>query len=145
MKICHITTVHKQNDIRIFLKECSSLAKLYETHLIVINGQNSTLNNVHIHGVQVEFSNRLQRFTKAVRSAYLKAVEINADIYHIHDPELLRITRKLKRQRKKVNSPLRLPAMTTLQKAVIITKLEINHERFRLYMPQKNIPALATA
>jgi len=102
MKVCHITSVHEQSDVRIFLKECSSLAKNYETHLIVINGYDDYINNVQIHGVSVKYKNRIQRFTKAVRTALKKAIIIDAKIYHIHDPELLRIARKLKSLGKKV-------------------------------------------
>jgi glycosyltransferase involved in cell wall biosynthesis len=102
MKICHLTSVHKQHDVRIFLKECSSLAKYHQTHLIVVNGHDEVKNNVTIHGLKVDFNSRLQRFTKAVRETYKKALEINADVYHLHDPELLRIAVKLKKKGKKV-------------------------------------------
>ena len=102
MKICHLTSVHKQHDVRIFLKECSSLAKYHQTHLIVVNGQNEVKNNVTIHGLKVNFKSRFQRFTKAVHESYKKALEINADVYHLHDPELLRIAIKLKKKGKKV-------------------------------------------
>ena len=33
---------------------------------------------------------------------YKKSIEINADIYHLHDPELLRIVRKTKKVGKKI-------------------------------------------
>ena len=101
MKICHLTSVHKQHDVRIFVKECSSLAKCHETHLIVVNGYNEIKNNVTIHSLEVNYSSRIKRFTKAVNEIYKKSIEINADIYHLHDPELLRIARKLKKRVKK--------------------------------------------
>ena len=44
----------------------------------------------------MNYSSRIKRFTKAVNEIYKKSIEINADIYHLHDPELLRIARKLK-------------------------------------------------
>ena len=34
IKIAHITSVHMHNDTRIFLKQCISLSKHYEVHLI---------------------------------------------------------------------------------------------------------------
>ena len=33
MKICHVTSAHKSNDIRIFKKECVSLAKEEENEV----------------------------------------------------------------------------------------------------------------
>lgn len=102
MKICHLSSVHKSNDVRIFLKECSSLAKHYETFYLVVNGKDEVKNNVKIIGVKVNYSNRLQRFTKVVNILLQKAIEIDADVYHLHDPELLRIATKLKNLKKAV-------------------------------------------
>lgn len=100
--VCHLTSVHKSNDVRIFLKECTSLAKKYETTLIAVNGVEGTYNNVNVINVPVKISNRLERFTKAVDAVYKKALELNCDLYHLHDPELLRIAIKLKRKGKRV-------------------------------------------
>ena len=39
-KICHITTVHPRYDVRIFIKECKSLAKTFcDVNLIVADGK----------------------------------------------------------------------------------------------------------
>jgi glycosyltransferase involved in cell wall biosynthesis len=102
MKICHLTSVHKYNDIRIFVKECTSLAKKHEVSLICVNGIDAVVNNVKIINVPVNYTGRLQRFTKVVDAVYKKAIETDAEIFHLHDPELLRIAIKLKRQGKKV-------------------------------------------
>ena len=102
MKICHLTSAHPQHDVRILLKECSSLAKYYHTTLVVVNGRNEVFNNVNITSVDCNFSSRIERFTKVVNLVLKKSIEIDADIYHIHDPELLRIVSKLKSLNKKV-------------------------------------------
>jgi len=47
-------------------------------------------------------TSRIKRFTKSVDLVYKKALEVDADLYHLHDPELLRIALKLKRKGKKV-------------------------------------------
>ena len=40
MKICHLTSVHERYDIRIFLKQCRSLARAgHEVTLVVADGR----------------------------------------------------------------------------------------------------------
>ena len=83
--ICHISVGHNPTDDRIFYKECSSLAKKYSNVTIVApKRQNVSLKN------DVKF--RLyeeQSFFKNLKIAYLTAKEVNADIYHVHEFELL--------------------------------------------------------
>ncbi len=94
--ICHITTVHPAKDTRIFYKECKSLAKNgFDVKLIVINGESFSEDDVEVFGVPCQYSGRLQRFYKASKTAYKKALELNADIYHFHDPEFLPYASKL--------------------------------------------------
>lgn len=45
---------------------------------------------------------RIDRMLKVTRRVFAKALELDADIYHLHDPELLPIGLMLKRQGKKV-------------------------------------------
>ncbi len=102
-KICHITTVHVAKDTRIFQKECVSLAKHgFDTHLIVANQKSEIDQGVQIHNITSTTSGRLQRMRKTTQIAFAKAMEIDADIYHFHDPELLPVGLKLKQQGKKV-------------------------------------------
>lgn len=99
VKICHITSVHSWDDTRIFFKECSSIAAAgYDTTLLVANGVDDFINGVKIVCVPIENKGRLQRILFAGQRMLEKAVEIQADIYHLHDPELLRIALKLKKQ-----------------------------------------------
>lgn len=96
IKVAHLTSAHKDNDIRIFHKECSSLADAgFDITEIALNGKTRTENGVKIEGVPLILKSRLDRMRKAPKEIYMKALEINADIYHIHDPELLRIGLKL--------------------------------------------------
>ena len=98
-RICHISTAHSTYDTRVFQKECVSLANAgFDTHLVV-QGIDELKDGVHIHGLRRPVG-RLDRMTKLVDEAYQIAVGINADLYHLHDPELLRIALKLKRDGK---------------------------------------------
>ena len=102
-KICHITTVHNAKDTRIFQKECVSLANHgFDTHLIVANQKSETSKGVQIHNITSTTSGRLYRMWKTTQIALEKAFEIDADIYHFHDPELLPVGIKLKKFGKKV-------------------------------------------
>lgn len=87
-KICHLSSVHFHQDTRVLYKECSSLAKKYETHLIAVNDLPKVVNNVKVHTFP-KFKSRLLRILFAPILMFFKAREINAEIYHIHDPELI--------------------------------------------------------
>lgn len=102
IKVCHMTSVHPPEDVRIFHKECVSLAKAgYETYLVQ-QGESYEKNGVHIVGAGAPPKGRIQRMTNFTRRVYQKALEIDADIYHFHDPELLPYGLKLKKKGKKV-------------------------------------------
>lgn len=99
MKVCHITTVHPQMDSRIFQKECRSLAHAgFDTTLLVMNGTSETVDGVKIISVNHEVKGRVKRILSAGKHIFKKAVEVDADVYHLHDPELLRIAVKLKKK-----------------------------------------------
>ncbi|MDH1706342.1 glycosyltransferase [Acinetobacter johnsonii] len=101
-KIAHLTSVHPRFDVRIFIKECSSLTKKYQVNLIVADGKgNEVINGVNILDVG-KFQGRINRMIKATNAIYEKAKQLDADLYHLHDPELIPIGLKLKKLGKKV-------------------------------------------
>jgi len=103
-KITHLTSVHPRYDTRIFIKECNSLAKIkkYDVSLIVADGLgDEEKNGVHIVDVG-KLKGRFNRIFITTKNVLAKAVEIDSDIYHLHDPELIPIGLKLKKLGKKV-------------------------------------------
>jgi len=102
-KVAHLTSVHARHDIRILLKECSSLVKAgYDVSLVVADGLgNEVKNGINIHDVGLENS-RLSRVLNTTKSIYKKAIELDADLYHFHDPEMINVGLKLKKNGKKV-------------------------------------------
>ncbi len=104
MKIAHITSVHPQNDNRIFYKECVSLANTgYDVSLIVAGGESKTVNGIKIIGFKKAQGGRLKRMLKTSFLDMLKVCkEVDADIYHFHDPELIIVGLYLKFIGKKV-------------------------------------------
>lgn len=103
IKVCHFTSVHHWNDIRIFQKQCTSLARAgFEVHLVAPNAAAGVHQNVHVHSVPFETAGRIKRMTRLGSLVYRKALSLDADIYHFHDPELLPYGLKLKKLGKKV-------------------------------------------
>lgn len=96
-KTVHITTVHQRLDSRIFYKECLSLKRNgYDVTLIVADGLgDQTIEGVKILDVGKSSGNRIMRVLNSTRKAVKKALSLHADIYHYHDPELMRATAKL--------------------------------------------------
>ena len=101
-KVCHMTSAHDAEDVRIFHKECVSLAEGgYEVYLVE-RGESYEKNGVHIVGVGEIPEERLKRMTEGARRVFEAALALDCELYHLHDPELLPYALKLKRMGKKV-------------------------------------------
>jgi glycosyltransferase involved in cell wall biosynthesis len=95
--ICHFTSVHVRYDVRIFYKQCQTLAKAgYKVHLIVADGKGDELiNNIHIHDTG-KLPNRVARFIVTPFRMLKKLFKLKCYIYQFHDPELLPVGLLLK-------------------------------------------------
>ena len=108
MKVCHISSAHAPNDTRIFHKQCASLARAgYDTTFVVKAKDpqsvgETTEKGVRVIQVPVDNSSRLKRMLFGTKAVYQKALEVDADIYEFHDPELLPYGLKLDRRGKRV-------------------------------------------
>lgn len=103
MRIAHLTSVHPRNDVRIFLKECQSLAKMGHSVTLVVADSLGCDRSSGIEIVDVgQAKGRLRRMLGTTRRILKHALELDADVYHIHDPELLTICLALKRRGKAV-------------------------------------------
>ena len=103
LKIAHLTSAHPRYEIRIFIKMCRSLSSIgHDVSLVIADGlYDETRDGVKIYGVK-KGKNRLLRILNSPRRVYKKALSLDADIYHLHDPELIPIGVKLKKKGKKV-------------------------------------------
>lgn len=100
-RICHVSSAHKPFDSRIFEKEATSLAANgYDVSLVVSNIDDQEKNSVKILGVKYKSQSRLYRFIKGAKLVCKRAAELKAEVYHLHDPELLFRVGYLKRKTK---------------------------------------------
>lgn len=103
IKVCHFTSAHKATDVRIFKKECVSLAHNgYDVYLVAPNAKNAVVEGVHIEGISLRKRGRIKRFILTAHEVYKKALSLDADIYHFHDPDLIPYGVKLSRHGKQV-------------------------------------------
>ena len=101
LQVCHLTSAHPSDDIRIFHKECCSLVE-NGYNVSIISTYPAVKENKGVEFIQVakRGKGRFRRMLLTTRSVYEKALEVNADIYHFHDPELLPYGLKLRRKGK---------------------------------------------
>jgi glycosyltransferase involved in cell wall biosynthesis len=102
-RVAHLTSAHPRNDPRIFFKQCSTLAaRGYAVTLVVADDKGDEFSG----GVRIvdvgRLSGRLNRILLTVRRVFDQALALDADIYHLHDPELIPVGLKLKRLGKTV-------------------------------------------
>ena len=88
-KVCVMTSVHPPFDVRIFHKECRSLARAgYHVTLIAPIDADQVVEVIRIRAFP-KFRSRLRRFVAGAFFMYRMAKREQADVYHFHDPELI--------------------------------------------------------
>jgi glycosyltransferase involved in cell wall biosynthesis len=101
IKVCHFASVHTTTDTRVFHRECASLAKQFDVTLIAIGRDSGVINNVNVIAIPKPKS-RIHRLLFTTWVVFLKAWKENADVYHIHDAELIPFAILLRLRGKKV-------------------------------------------
>ncbi|MCX7993328.1 MAG: glycosyltransferase family 4 protein [Fimbriimonadales bacterium] len=102
-RVAHLSSVHSWNDVRIYYRECLSLAKRgYEVYLVVREAPKG-LGSADIHTIGVGSARtRLARIVGATGRIYRYARRLGASVYHFHDPELIFVGMLLKQGGAKV-------------------------------------------
>jgi len=94
-RVCLMTSAHPAYDTRVFQKEARTLSSAgYEVHLIAPHSREEVTYGIHIIPV-TQGAGRLSRIFVAQRMLLI-ALRLRADVYHIHDPELLPVAWLLK-------------------------------------------------
>ncbi|MDP2005241.1 MAG: glycosyltransferase [Rubrivivax sp.] len=90
-RVVHVTTVHPRDDIRIFRKECVSLARAgYEVLQVVGDGRgDAVVDGVRIVDIGARPAGRLARMRQQPRAALAAVRALRPALVHLHDPELL--------------------------------------------------------
>ncbi|MEA3477979.1 MAG: glycosyltransferase family 4 protein [Bacteroidota bacterium] len=103
MRVCHLTSVHHRDDTRIFIKEIPALANAgFEVSVVVADGKGDEQRNAYrIYDVGAA-RNRANRIFRHKNKVLHKALALDADVYHFHDPELIPVGLRLTGKGKKV-------------------------------------------
>ncbi|HTW31719.1 MAG TPA: glycosyltransferase family 4 protein [Candidatus Sulfotelmatobacter sp.] len=101
-RIVHLTSVHPTFDVRIFHKECRSIARAgYDVTLICTHDRDEIVEGVRVKAVS-RASGRFFRMFCTTRAILKQAIREDADLYHFHDPELIPAALLLRLRKKKV-------------------------------------------
>ncbi len=88
IRVCHFSSVHSIHDTRVFSRECLSLAKYFDVTLIAIGNFSGQKQGVRIIGIPLA-KTKLERFFGTTFKVFVSAIKTEADIFHIHDAEML--------------------------------------------------------
>lgn len=98
--VCIMTSVHQHNDVRIYHKEAISLKKAgFDVTIICTTFQGEDENGIKFIKLDIP-KKRMKRVLTASNIFYKKAVELDCDFYHFHDPELIKAGLKLSKKKK---------------------------------------------
>lgn len=98
-RVVHVTTVHPRDDIRIFRKECLSLARAgYDVVQVVGDGRGDAVTEgVRIVDIGARPLGRLARMRQQPARALAAVRRAQPALVHLHDPELLPLGVRLAR------------------------------------------------
>jgi glycosyltransferase involved in cell wall biosynthesis len=103
ISVCLLTTAHRSDDVRIFSRECRSLLELSSLKVtLAAPGRDPGIKGLSFLGLGNRPSSRFKRIFYSQYKAIQTLVKVKADIWHIHDPELLLFAICLILLRKKV-------------------------------------------
>ena len=102
VKVCHVISGYYRNDTRIFQRQCKSLSKyFYEVSILTNDGiGNELIDKINIYSTEKTWKRGLKLFLFSKYQFKNLALNINADIYQLHSPELIMLGLYLKKKGK---------------------------------------------
>ncbi|MFA9416363.1 glycosyltransferase family 4 protein [Natrinema sp. HArc-T2] len=95
-EVCVISTAHYTFDPRIFYRESAALVEAgYDVTFVTHHDRDTVQEGIQIRSLGTAES-RTDRW-RDILSAYRTARDVDADVYHFHDPELIPVGRRLAR------------------------------------------------
>lgn len=98
LNVCHIISGYYRNDPRVFQRQCKSLKDAGFLVSILTNDDQpeEVIDGIPIYTTKKYWSNRLRVLLFAKHQFFKRALEIDANIFQIHSPELLSLGLALK-------------------------------------------------
>ena len=97
MRVVHLTSRHPADDVRIFLKECRSLARAgFEIHLVAPGAVEQVRDGVAVHGFAEAGGVRPLRIARRLWRSWRAARAVRPDLCQFHEPELVPVALLLK-------------------------------------------------
>ena len=102
-RICFLGSALHRRDSRVFGRLCHSLVMAgFQPSLIVCdNEEDEMIDGISIISTGFKTEYRWKRMLFSKKQLYVAALKVDADIYHISEPELISLGMKLKRLVKK--------------------------------------------
>lgn len=103
-RVAHVALEHQPLDVRVYLKECRTLARAgYDVHYIALGDVPAPRDGVRFHGVpKPRRGGRAGRLLGRLRGALRAARRVDARVYHLHEPNLIPLGVLLKLAGRKV-------------------------------------------
>jgi len=104
IKVCHVISGYHRTDARVFQRQCKSLKNAgFEVSLLTNDGQpEQIIDGIKVFHTKKFWPSRLKVLLFAKFQFLRAALEIDADIYQMHSPELISLGLALQKVGKKV-------------------------------------------
>lgn len=142
-RICFLTGLYGRRDPLIVERQGKSLAADgYDvTYVVCDNGAEEQIYGMRVVSCGFKPRTRLERMATTAKHLYRKAVEIDADLYQISEPELIGLGIKLKKLGKSVIFNMRENYITNvMEKSYIPKVLRGSVSRFTEFVFRKQLP-----